>query len=469
MDVTSAHIRTLYFIGLERKMYRNIINDLTAWQSEEGNRILYVKGAYGVGKTWAVKDFATAYFDAQNYVDLSVNTGFRNVIAGTKEPDDEYEDSILLSESDIRNLSIETRLADVDFLLEQHFDNADISKCILIFDEVQCIPDCAEFFHEYKKLHPDYTICLIASTMEITEYEYLHPDVFDIIRMRPMTFEEYMIANQCMPLIAAIEDQKSTPLSRDDEEKAIALLRDYLLVGGMPGPVSAFIKSKNYDIARKKQLEILDYYETLIRKSYSFATSQRCRRIWSSIPKQLTNDNKKFMYRYVEENARSREYSQATYNLCNLGLARKLPRLKSGDIPLEDNADYKSYEFFLIDHGLLRALYELPCDGELTARDILCEKNGAIAEQYVFQELSEKVGYLYYWVSGATARVPFVYEGEENPIPVDIRINPNKKAQNIKTFKAKNPNAEISIKISLEQVSLEGSVLNIPAYGLWNM
>ena len=79
------------------------------------------------------------------------------------------------------------------------------------------------------------------------------------------------------------------------------------------------------------------------------------------------------------------------------------------------------------------------------------------------------MGNVYYWVSGATARVPFVYDGEDTPVPVDIRFVENKKAQNIKTFRSKYPNTEISLKISLSQVYLDDKVLNVPAYGLWNM
>lgn len=175
------------------------------------------------------------------------------------------------------------------------------------------------------------------------------------------------------------------------------------------------------------------------------------------------------MYKSVDSNARSREYAEAAQALCNLGIARKLPRLTSGNLPLEEHVDYKSFELFFIDHGLLRAAYGLPMNEEIDVNDILAEKCGAIAEQFIFQELSSKIPYLYYWVSGATARVPFVYEGEDAPVPVDIRFVPNSKAQNIKTFRSKNSNTNIAVKVSFNQVSLDGDTLNIPAYGLWNM
>ena len=204
----------------------------------------------------------------------------------------------------------------------------------------------------------------------------------------------------------------------------------------------------------------MEDYVQLMKQTYPVALYQRCKRIFRSIPEQLARENKKFMYKSVDSNARSREYAEAAQALCNLGIARKLPRLTSGNLPLEEHVDYKSFELFFIDHGLLRAAYGLPMNEEIDVNDILAEKCGAVAEQFIFQELSSKIPYLYYWVSGATARVPFVYEGEDAP---------NSKAQNIKTFRSKNSNTNIAVKVSFNQVSLDGDTLNIPAYGLWNM
>ncbi|MBE5943388.1 MAG: ATP-binding protein [Lachnospiraceae bacterium] len=430
-------------------MYRNIINELATWYEEPRKRILYIKGALGVGKTWTVTDFATGFFEGYKLIDLSVDTAFK---------------SILSSDSDI-----DTIISNLDFMLEQHFGEIDYTKQLLIFDEVQDVQDIDRFFYEYAKRHRNYVICLIASSMKITEFEYHHKDVFNIIRMRPMTFDEFLIANKATPLISAIENSKTTPLSSVEEDTAKSMLRDFLIVGGMPGIVKHFIKNKDFQAVRQMQLDLLDTYNKLIKSSFSASMSQRCRRIWKSIPSQLSRDNKKFMYRFVEDNARSREYSDATYNLCSLGLSRKLPRLTANTPPLEDHVDYKSFELFMIDHGLLRAQFGFPAEDTLTLETIFAEANGAVAEQYIFQELSNKVGFLYYWISKATARVPFVYEGESTAVPVDIRFTANKKAQNIKTFKLQNPNTDISVQISLHPVSFTEGILNIPAYGLWNM
>lgn len=423
-------------------MYRNIINDFASWYDEQHHRILYVKGARGVGKTWAVKDFATAFFSRQYYIDLSEDKACLEAINGA---------------------------SNLDLFLEQRFATDDFSNSILIFDEVQHVADCAKFFYSFAKNHREYTICLIASSMEFTEFEYSHPDVFNILRMRPMTFDEYMIAGKAHPLMSAIANHKKKPLTNIEVASITSMLREYLLVGGMPGIVKAYLKDRNLIKIRPMQEAMIEEYIQQMKDSYSSAIYQRCKRIFRSIPEQLARENKKFMYKSVDSNARSREYADAAQALCNLGIARKLPRLLDGELPLENHVDHKSFELFLIDHGLLRAVYGLPMSEELDLNDILDEKNGAIAEQFIFQELSSKIPYLYYWISGATARVPFVYEGENAPIPVDIRFIANTKAQNIKTFRAKNSNTKIGVKISFNQVALEGNTLNIPAYGLWNM
>ncbi len=461
-------------------MYRNVINDLAKWYEEKRRRVLYIKGAPGVGKTWTVKDFATAFFKTQKYIDCLEHPEFANIISGTTgEYDDIIDDDVfsddLLNDFDdfdedvLDDMSVSARVMDMDAKLEEFFGDDNYSDCILIFDQIQNIPNCAHFFHEFSKTHRNYTICLIASSMEFTEYEYSHPDVFNIIRMRPMTFEEYMIANKAHPFLTAIQNNKDKPLTSLEVGAISTMLKEYLLIGGMPKAVATYLINKDFKEVRPIQNDILEQYRLLVKESFPSAMGQRVKRIWKSIPKQLTRDNKKFMYKFVDSNARGREYADATQALCNLGIARKLPRLDKGEMPLEDHVDYKAFELFYIDHGLLRATFGLPMNDDITIEQIFNENNGAIAEQFLFQELSNKVGNLYYWTSGATARVPFIYEGETSAIPVDVRFISNKKAQNIKAYIAKNPEPEITLKISMEQVSMEKNALNIPAYGLWNM
>ncbi|MBR4513914.1 MAG: AAA family ATPase [Lachnospiraceae bacterium] len=417
-------------------MYRNIIEDMIEWQEERNRQMLYIKGAVGVGKTWIVKDFATAFYPACCYVDCT-----EGVSANTDE---------------------------LDSLLASRFSEEELTKGLIVFDEVQHIPDAAEFFYDYKKLHKDFHICLIASNMQITEFEYTHGDCYKLLRLRPMTFEEYLIANRAGAFIEAIKSGRYT-FSQLETDALERLLADYLMIGGMPGVVSAFIRSKNYEKVRLLQDEINDANLKLLKSELPDAMYQRTKRVFKSIPKQLSKDNKKFMYKSAEANARSREYAEATQLLCDYGLARKLPRLTDGKLPLEDYVDYKSFELFFLDHGLLRASLKLPISDKLTLNELMNESGGAVAEQYLFTELSSAIGILYYWVSGATARVPFVYEGSESPIPIDIRYNRSKHPQNIKVFKEKNPDTTSFIRVTADEYAENSYEKDIPLYALWSL
>ena len=417
-------------------MYRNIIEDMIEWQEERNRQMLYIKGAVGVGKTWIVKDFATAFYPACCYLDCTAD------FPATAD--------------------------ELDSLLASKFSEDELTKGLIVFDEIQHIPDAAEFFYDYKKLHKDFHICLIASNMQITEFEYTHGDCYKLIRLRPMSFEEYLIANRAGAFIEAIKAGRYE-FSKLEAESLERLLADYLMIGGMPGVVSEFIRNKNYNTIRPLQDEINDSNLKLLKSELSDALYQRSKRVFKSIPKQLSKENKKFMYKSAEANARSREYSEATQILCDYGLARKLPRLTEGKLPLEDYVDYKSFELFYLDHGLLRASLKLPISDKLTLSEIMNESGGAVAEQYLFTELSSAIGILYYWISGATARVPFVYEGSESPIPIDIRYNKSKHPQNIKVFKEKNPDTTSFIRVTADEYSESDYEKNVPLYALWNL
>lgn len=425
-------------------MYRNVMNQLAVWSEMKQGTILLVKGALGVGKTWIVKDFATAFFSELFYVDFCQSKELCKLID--------------------KGLTLEN----FDYVLGEHFSNKDLSEGLLVFDEVNLTDNGMRLICDYSRLKPNYTICVIASTMSNTYIEKEFGDCSMVVSVYPMNFEEFLIANKQSNLINIVENNKVKTITAEDRKRILTYLKYFMLTGGMPEVVQEFIKSGDFHRVEKVQKRILDMYNKLIKKSPSLALAQRSKRIWKSIPKQLEKDNKKFMFKIAEVNARAREYNIATEYLCDLGIVRKLNRIKEGNIPLDNQVDLKSFELFLIDHGLLRVMAGLEVDETCELKGIMSELDGAVGEQYVFEELSKNIDKIYYWVSGATARVPFVFEGDNEAVPIDIRIKDNTKAQNIKVFKNKYE-SKLSMKFSLDDTYFEKGFLNIPLFGLWNL
>ncbi len=429
-------------------MYRNIMDDMTIWFSRPDRKMLYIKGAKGVGKTWSIMDFAAAFCDAVYLIDLSKEKVFRDVLSGDAGADD------------------------LDFIINEHYDNEDMTGGLVIFDEIQCVDGALKIIHEYSKLRSDLAVCAIASKASTENYEEEHKDEIQILFLKPMCFQEYLIANKENKLIEIIENLKIMDISPENKTKIKKYLREYLIVGGMPDVVKLFLKNHSYEEVYNKQISIIEDFERDIKKETRPAFCTRTRRILRSIPRQLEKDNKKFMFSLVEKNARNREYSEAVDYLCDKGICIKLNRVKEGKLPLDKYEEKKSYELFLLDNGLLYAIIKNKSYKNKepeTAGEIFSMLNGGFGEQFVMSELlgNPNVGNLYYWVSGATARVPLVFEGDNEVIPIDIRYTSNSKAQNLKVFKEKNKNA-LSMRLSIEDMYYEKNVLNIPVYGLWN-
>ncbi|OGR10014.1 MAG: hypothetical protein A2341_05505 [Deltaproteobacteria bacterium RIFOXYB12_FULL_58_9] len=102
--------------------------------------------------------------------------------------------------------------------------------------------------------------------------------------------------------------------------RLIDLLRQYLIVGGMPEAVSVFFAGQDYALARRVQLDLLASYEQDFSKHAPHATVPRIRALWSSLPTQLARENKKFVYGLVRQGARAREYELALQWLVDSGV-----------------------------------------------------------------------------------------------------------------------------------------------------
>lgn len=435
-------------------MYRNIMDDMAIWCDSADRKMLYIKGAYGVGKTWSVRDFATAFFDGIFLVDLSEDIDAQKQIAKIDSSCDNLTERL-------------------DSLIGERFLHNDLSKGLLVFDEINTCSNALSVLHTYAKTRKNLTICAISSSVTETDYEIQNKTDICTLWLKPMCFQEYLIANKENRLIERIENLKVYRLSDEQQKKVMKYLREFLVIGGMPEVVQSFLNHRDYEKAKRLQIGILEQVEDRMRKQYGATVCTRTRRILRSIPSQLANDNKKFRFSLVERNARAREYREAEDCLLNAGLILKINCIREGKLPLADYAAPSIYELFLMDHGLLFALAGLSLkeglEDEAAVEALFDALNGGFGEQFVMAELlgNPNVGTLYYWVSGATARVPLVFEGDNDIIPVDIRFAANSKAQNLKVFNRRYETM-MSMRLSMEDMYFDHKILNIPVYGLWN-
>lgn len=429
-------------------MYRNIMNDLVDWYENAQDKVLLLKGAKDVGKSWTMIDFGQGFYKQLLYVDF--------------EKDEEVY-GLFKQGSRVRG---EKLVAALSMYCDRTFMPG---ETVLIFDEIQLYPRAVEAVMSLKKQKPELPICMIASTMGRIPHEVEYEQELMQLSLYPMTFEEFLTANKAQDLCKHIEMQKIQPVENAIVDEITDYLKIFYITGGMPIVVLDYVN--NHDLNRVDAIlkALLVRSGEHIARYVPKTLALKVNRIWDSIPSQMGKDNRKFMYQYVDEKARAREYEKAVDWLVDTGLVRKVNRIREGRAPLLEQVDEKSFELYHLDHGMLRIMCGVSHDQLKIDEDLLEDVNGALLEQLVLSELTmnSTVDRLYFWISGATARVDFVFEDDGEVVPVDVQSRIRRKAQSIKVFHNKYNN-HMAIRISLDKLGFSKGVLNIPLYGLWN-
>lgn len=429
-------------------MYRNIMNDLVDWYENAQDKVLLLKGAKDVGKSWTMIDFGQGFYKQLLYVDF--------------EKDEEVY-GLFKQGSRVRG---EKLVAALSMYCDRTFMPG---ETVLIFDEIQLYPRAVEAVMSLKKQKPELPICMIASTMGRIPHEAEYEQELMQLFLYPMTFEEFLTANKAQDLCKHIEMQKMQPVENAIVDEITDYLKIFYITGGMPIVVLDYVN--NHDLNRVDAIlkALLVRSGEHIARYVPKTLALKVNRIWDSIPSQMGKDNRKFMYQYVDEKARAREYEKAVDWLVDTGLVRKVNRIREGRAPLLEQVDEKSFELYHLDHGMLRIMCGVSHDQLKIDEDLLEDVNGALLEQLVLSELTmnSTVDRLYFWISGATARVDFVFEDDGEVVPVDVQSRIRRKAQSIKVFHNKYNN-HMAIRISLDKLGFSKGVLNIPLYGLWN-
>ncbi len=429
-------------------MYRIIMNDLMEWYEGGMDKVLLLKGAKGVGKTWTMIDFGQGFFKKLMYVDF----------------EKDKEAAALFKQG--ARIKADKLIAAISLYCEQTCEEG---NTLFVFDEIHLYPKAVEAVMSLKRQRPDLPVCMIVSTVGTIAHEAEFEGEFQCLQLYPMTFEEFLTANKAQDLCRHIENQKLEPVAPEIIEQITEYLKVFYITGGMPIVVLDYVKNHDLDrvdsILQAVLARCREHIERYVPKTYA----AKVERIWNSIPAQMEKENRKFMYQYVDEKARAREYEGSVDWLVDTGLLRKVNRIREGVAPLAMQVDEKSFELYHLDHGLLRVMCGVSHNRLNLEQGELEDINGALLEQFVLSELTmnKTVDKLYFWISGATARVDFVFEDDGEVVPVDVQSKVRRKAQSMKVFNSKYRN-HMAIRISLGELGFAKGILNIPLYGLWN-
>lgn len=343
-------------------------------------------------------------------------------------------------------------------------------KTLIIFDEIQFCNKALTSLKYFYETAPEYHIACAGSLLGILLSKPLSFPVgkVDFIELKPMNFQEFLIANDEKMLVDYLE-KNTGKVPVTFETKLVNYLKNYYIVGGMPEVVDKWITTKDIEQVEKIQDIILNSYELDFAKHAPLSDAPKLSLIWDYIPRELSKENSKFVYGHVKKGARAKDLEDALQWLISSGMCYKVNKIEKPNLPLSSYINMSNFKIYMCDVGLLRRKAKVDASFILTENhEIYKEFKGALAENYVLLELmSLNNENPYYWTSGNTAEVDFVWQLKEKIIPFEVKSGKNLNSRSLSVYREKYK-PEIAVKTSIRNVDVQDGILNIPLYLLWD-
>ena len=429
-------------------MYRTAIEKMKKWKDSRFRKPLIIEGARQVGKTWLMKEFGRQFYQQTVYVNFDSNKQMKDLF--------------------MSSLDIEKIIMGLEIYADMSISS---ENTLIIFDEVQEVPEALKSLKYFYENAPQYHIMCAGSLLGIALHNGTSFPVgkVDFLRLYPLSFDEFLLGTGNENLYKLLHS-KNYDLINSFSEQFSYFLKQYYYIGGMPEAVLRFSESKNFDEVREVQKRILQAYEQDFSKHAPKDIVPKIRMVWNSIPSQLAKENKKFIYGLVREGGRAKDFETAIMWLNDCGLVHKVSRITTPHLPLKAYEDLKAFKLFLLDVGLLNCMTGISKHILLDGNDIFKEFKGSVTEQYVFQQLRTVLDYgIYYYTNDRNScEIDLLVDDGKKVIPVEVKAEENLRAKSLKTYREKY-DPDVCVRTSMSNYRNENNgLINLPLYCITN-
>jgi len=431
---------------------RKFIETLNQWKITKKRECLLVNGARQVGKTFIIDVFGRENYQSYIYLNLFKNPEYKQIFEGELEPTEIYKRISLL----VKNVKF-------------------IEGDTLIFiDEIQA---CSKARTALKFLAMDDKYDIIASGSLLgLHYNKLNQENANEIsipvgyerevEMHSLDFEEFLWATGVSEsaienLKEYYEQKKALPDSVKDlyQNK----LREYLVVGGMPAVVNAFVETSNFQEAFKVQQKIFKAYEDDIQHYATNTERPKIRACYYSIPRQLAKEYSKFQYKTVEKNGNAKKYGNALDWLVDAGLIKRVHNVSLPEMPLKAYEQPENFKVYVTDIGLATHQFGFETQSALLRKELKGHAKGGIYENLIFDILHKRGLALNYYKNGEnTQEIEFVFERSGEVVPVEVKSRNGLTTSMNEFIKRYSPT--LAIKLIDGNVGVDGNKVSLPQF-----
>ena len=347
-------------IMFKRKIYSKMLD----WKREsDGRTALLIEGARRIGKSTVVEEFAKNEYRSYVFIDFA---------KASKEVRNLFEDV-----SDLNYLFLQLQL---QYKVDLHERNS-----VIIFDEVQLCPKARQAIkalvedHRYDYIETGSLISIKKNVKDI-----LIPSEERKLSMYPMDYEEFLWAigdetsfsllKKCFEMNQGLGDAMNC--------KQIRQFRLYMLVGGMPQAITAYIDTNNFRIVDEVKRDILNLYESDFAK---IDQTGRLAMLFDAIPAQLNKNASRFHAATVLDGEKSDKILELIAELKDSKTVLVSYNVNDPNAGMSNTKDLSRFKLFLSDTGLFVTL--MFKDKDFTENELY--------QKLLSDKLSVNLGYLY--------------------------------------------------------------------------
>ncbi len=381
-------------------MKRQITSKLILWKESSGRKPLIIRGARQTGKSFTITEFGNNYFE-----------GTIHVLNFEKRMD---WHSIFELNLDVKRIMGELEILSGKKIIP--------GRDLLFFDEIQECPNAIASLRYFYEQIPELHVIAAGSLLEFALGNIPFPvGRVQLMNMYPMNFNEFLVATGNEPAAKLISDFP-TEVSESVHNMLTGELKKYFFVGGMPECVNKYVETGSFNEVFEIQSDLLATFRQDFLK-YSPRTDVGClNAVLNSVPQKIGQQIK---YSGLAQGYSNPTIKKAFELLETARIFRKVKAASPAGLPLGASASDKKFKALLLDVGLLGSFYGVSRSQEYSKTDILSVFQGALAEQFIGQEILSATGNdLFYWsreAKSSNAETDYLIEKQGKIVPVEVK------------------------------------------------
>jgi uncharacterized protein len=430
-------------------MKRLIEHELAEWKLSDGRKVLLMRGARQVGKTWSIRNLGRSF-------DLFLEFNFEEDSALSRFFEGRLEPHCLCER------------------LSAYAGRTIIpGKTLVFFDEIQACPNALRALRFFYEKMPELHVVAAGSLLEFALEEISSFGVgrIEYRHMYPLSIREFAMACGHEAALDLVCHERTHDGKDPLHRQLVDMVRLYMMIGGFPEIVKYYVKNRDLPGC----MALLDHLLITLRSDFAkYRKRVPASRLMSVLESVAVQAGGKFMYSRVADDLRSEQIRNAAELLVLAGLVYQIPHSSAQGVPLGSQVNHRKFKMILCDVGLYQRLSGLRLSDEVTKDDRAAINSGAAAELLAGMELLASSPPrthpgLFYWhreSRNSNAEVDYVIQAGSDIVPVEVKAGTRGSMRSLHMFLESHQTSPYGIRTSLEPFSEYGDIRVIPLYAL---